>query len=301
MQKQFALKQSLTAATNARVVSTDTSYACCVLPTVPDPYLIGMKAGCGPPKGIRRSVVTTVRHRILPCPLARMPEAMSTRRDFLSALSNATLSFPDNTAARRMIAGTFGMEDYHRLLLSLYHVAHAVPDSTRLAAARCPDSLPQARQCLEAHALRVAPHAGLLRTDLTASGYAGPAPENTTPDPAAAAYITFNATLAETHPVARLAVIAVMDAISGSFSGNYIAKLLQSLPLRPSQIGFFFRQDDPATRPQPVLDVLEHLPLTAGDWAGMIDAATAAARLYRDVYSSAVAAPAPVDGLRRSA
>lgn len=213
---------------------------------------------------------------------------MSTRREFLSALSTATLSFPDNLAARRMIAGTFGIADYHRLLLSLYHIARAVPDSTRLAAERCPAPLHRARTCLEGHARRVTPHPDLLSADLAASGYAGPPPENTAPGSATAAYITFNAALADTHPVARLAVIAVMDAISGSFSSNYIAKLLQSLRLRPSQISFFFRQEDPATRPEPVLELLEHLPLTGRDWQAMIDAADAAARLYRDVYSAAV-------------
>lgn len=223
---------------------------------------------------------------------------MSTRRDFLSALSTATLSFPDNLAARRMIAGTFGRDDYHRLLLSLHHIARSVPVSTRRAAERCPAPLHLARAFLEDNASRVARHPALLADDLAASGYAGPPPQDTAPGVATAAYIAFNADLAEHHPLARLAVIAVMDAISASFSSNYIAKLLQGLRLRPSQISFFFRQENPAARPEPVLDLLEHLPLTGQDWLAMSDAAIAAARLYRDVYSGTVQglphpAPAP--------
>lgn len=220
---------------------------------------------------------------------------MATRKDFLSALGTGTLSFPDNLAARRIVAGTLGLPEYHRLLSSLYHVAHTVPLSTRLAADRCREDSGASPNCtiiaetLQAHAERVSSHADLLLKDLLSSGYGGPDPRTAIPAPATEAYIAFNFYIAATFPVARLAIIAVMDAISSSFSGNYSAKILQGLGLKPSQISFFFRQEDASNRLEPITDVLERISLSETEWRWMTHAAATSARLYRDLYDAAAA------------
>lgn len=212
---------------------------------------------------------------------------MVTRKEFLSALSSATLAFPDNLAARRIVAGDLSMAEYHRLLVSLFHVAREVPSSTALAAARCPAGYEEARGALISYAARVGSHWTLLLSDLAATGYQGPDPRQEFADPVTEAYIAFNYYVAVSAPVARLGIIAVMDSISASFSSNYSAKLFQGLSLKPSQTSFFFRRDDGQPR-ESVSEALERVPMTALDWEWMIHAATTAAGLYKAIYDRAV-------------
>ncbi len=86
--------------------------------------------------------------------------------------------------------------------------------------------------------------------------------------------------------MARLAIIAVMNAIAGSFSQNYSAKLFQILKLKPSQASFFYRtggtDDD-------LMAAIRATPLGERDWLWMANAARTASTLYRAVYDTAMA------------
>jgi hypothetical protein len=204
---------------------------------------------------------------------------------FLGAVTDAALGFPDNKLCRQVLSGQVTMQDFHEVLLVLFHTSSEAPNVSALAAANCPAEHDQARDYLLSHAARVKEHWRWLKADLAATGYEGPDPREIFPPPSCQSYVAFNYYVALKAPIARLAVISVMNAITSNFSQNYSTKLFQVLKLKPAQTSFFFRGS--ATPDDDLTGLIRNLKLSERDWLWMSNAAKTAATLYRALYDTA--------------
>ncbi|MBI4966541.1 MAG: hypothetical protein HZC25_00345 [Rhodospirillales bacterium] len=206
--------------------------------------------------------------------------------DFVSAVNDAALAFPENKLCRRVVAGQIGLPDYHAVLQLLFHITYEGAAVSALAAAQCPPDREAVRAYLLHQADQVKDHWRWVLNDLEATGFTGTDPRQGFPSPACQSYIAYNYYVALRAPVARLAVIAVMNAIAGSFSQNYSAKLFQILKLKPSQASFFFRSSGADDE---LMAVIRATPMDGRDWLWMANAARTASTLYRAVYDTAMA------------
>lgn len=211
---------------------------------------------------------------------------MTTRKDFIDALNDIMLGFPDNRSARRILTGEFEMSDYHGLLLSLFHTTYEGPAISALAASHLPEGFEDARQALLDSAALAGNHWRWILDDLNRTGFEGPDPRGTFPGTESQAYVAYNYYVAIKAPVARLGVLSVIDSIAATFGANYSAKLFQGLSLRPEQTTFFYRRPDDAAPRERLLDVLGRLPMTERDWQWTVNAARTAGTLYKAIYDA---------------
>lgn len=212
---------------------------------------------------------------------------MTSRKDFIEAVNDITLGFPDNAASRRILTGEFTLSDYHYLLLSLFHATYEGPSISARAAAHVPEGYEEARDALLRHGARGAGHWRWIVADLEATEFQGPDPRTTFPGTEAQAYVAYNYYVAIKAPIARLGIIAVIESIAANFGANYSAKLFQCLSLKPSQATFFYRREEAlASDDEPIADLLQRLPMTERDWQWMVNAARTAGALYKAIYDA---------------
>ena len=139
------------------------------------------------------------------------------RGTFEEAVETAIAAFPGNRFAGLIDAGQLTMPHYHRLLLMIFHQTFRAPQSFALAGAMMHGRQLEARNYLIAHAAEEHTHWQWALNDLDKTGYTGPDPRAAPPPPACAAYIAFNYYIALQHPIARLAIAAVLDHIRTHF------------------------------------------------------------------------------------
>ncbi|MFA7429360.1 MAG: hypothetical protein WCZ23_04285 [Rhodospirillaceae bacterium] len=211
---------------------------------------------------------------------------MTSRKDFIDALNDITLAFPDNQSARRILTGEFELSDYHGLLLSLFHTTYEGPAISALAASHLPDGYESARQALLRNAAQAGNHWEWILDDLTRTGFEGPDPRTTFPGTEAQAYVAYNYYVAIKAPVARLGVLSVIDAIAANFGTNYSSRLFQCLSLRPEQTTFFYRRPDHAAPREHLIDVLDTVPMSDRDWQWTVNAVRTAGTLYKAIYDA---------------
>lgn len=211
---------------------------------------------------------------------------MTSRKDFIDALNDITLAFPDNQSARRILTGEFELSDYHGLLLSLFHTTYEGPSISALAASHLPDGFETARQALLRNAAQASAHWEWILDDLARTGFEGPDPRSTFPGTDAQAYVAYNYYVAIKAPVARLGVLSVIDAIATNFGANYSSRLFQCLSLRPEQTTFFYRRPETGGPHERLMDVLDTVPMTERDWQWTVNAARTAGTLYKAIYDA---------------
>ncbi len=206
--------------------------------------------------------------------------------DVLKAITDATLAFPDNRLCRRVLAGQVTLPDYHRVLLTLFHISHEAPNVSALAGAQCPIGMEDVRDYLLRHAERVRDNWRWVLSDLEATDYKGPDPRDQFPIAPVQAFVAYNYYIALRLPAGRMAIIAMLNALLSNFGQNYSAKLFQTLSLKPSQASFFYR-----TQPSDdgLLDVLRKAPIAEAQWPAMANAASTAAKFYTDLYDGVLA------------
>jgi hypothetical protein len=211
---------------------------------------------------------------------------MASLDDVLKEITDATLAFPDNRLCRRVLAGQVSLADYHKVLVTLFHVSHEAANVSALAAAQCPIGMEDVRDYLLRHAERVRDNWRWVLSDLAATDYRGPDPRQGFPIPSVQAFVAFNYYIALRLPAGRLVIIAMLNALLSNFGQNYSAKLFQILNLKPSQASFFYR-----TQPSDdgLLDVLRQAPIPEIQWPAMANAARTAARFYTDLYDGVLA------------
>ncbi|MBF0355313.1 MAG: hypothetical protein HQL43_08770 [Alphaproteobacteria bacterium] len=206
--------------------------------------------------------------------------------EVLKVITDATLAFPDNRLCRRVLAGQITRGDYHKVLLTLFHISHEAPNVSALAAAQCPIGMEEVRDYLLRHAERARDNWRWVMSDLEATDYAGPDPRGEFPIPAVQAFVAYNYYVALRLPAGRMAIIAMLNALLSNFGQNYSAKLFQILSLKPTQASFFYR-GQPAD--DGLMDVLRQAPIPQGQWPAMANAARTAAKFYTDLYDGVLA------------
>lgn len=211
------------------------------------------------------------------------------RSDFLNIVNDAVIRFPDNRMCRRVIAGEMTLQDYHSLLLTLFHQVYEAPTSMALAAATCDPEQEFAKDYLLMQADQAKNQWKLIRNDLVATGYSDRDPHDDFPSPPCQAYVAFNFYIALKAPMARIATGLVLKTIGASFGGNYASKLIQDLDLSPEQASFLFAMSgDEVDHVDEVEQVIEKAYLTDRDWRWMCHAAKTASHLYANMYNAVV-------------
>ncbi len=210
------------------------------------------------------------------------------REGFREAVAAAVAAFPDNEMCRRLDHGALEMGDYHALLLTLFHQTFEGPGTFALAGFHCPTRFEGARKYLVHHAEEEQEHYLWVIDDLRATGYEGPDPRGTFPCPETQAYVAFNVYTATRHPVARLAIAAVLEGIGGRWGTQYGTRLLQALHLQKRQAKFFLAHGElDKGHVEEVFEVIDGCELTPLEWAWMGHAARTAGALYRAMYDAA--------------
>lgn len=207
---------------------------------------------------------------------------MSGLDDVLKEITDATLAFPDNRLCRRVLAGQVALADYHRVLLTLFHISHEASNVSALAAAQCPMGMEEVRDYLLRHAERAKDNWRWVLSDLAATDYQGPDPRQDFPIASVQAFVAFNYYVALRLPPGRMAIIAMLNALLSNFGQNYSAKLFQILSLKPSQASFFYRTQ---AADDGLMDVLRTAPISDCQWKGIANAARTAAIFYTDIYN----------------
>jgi len=215
-----------------------------------------------------------------------MGAPMSRRQQFIEEINTLTLTFPGNATTRRISGNAFDMSHYRALLLSMFLVAREGPVVSELAAENCPSGLGGIRDALLRSAEDGADHWTWIIDDLQAVGYDGPDPAECIPPAATQAYVGYNHFLASRHPVARLGVIAAVEAIGRNFSSNYSSKVFQRLQLKSAQATFFFRRSREETSLQDILQVLEQADLCDRTWQWVVAGTRTGGSLYRAIYDT---------------
>ncbi|MEQ9328412.1 MAG: hypothetical protein RJQ21_14090 [Rhodospirillales bacterium] len=214
---------------------------------------------------------------------------MPDRQEFLNIVNDAVIRFPDNRMCQRVIAGEMSLPDYHNLLLTLFHQVYEAPTSMALAAATCDPEQEVAKEYLLMQADQAKEQWKLIKTDLDATGFAGPDPHNQFPSPPCQAYVAFNFYIAVKAPMARIATGLVLKTIGASFGGNYASKLVQDLDLTPDKASFLFAMSgDDTDHVDEVERVIEQAFLTERDWRWMCHAAKTASHLYANMYNAVI-------------
>ncbi len=213
---------------------------------------------------------------------------MSDRTTFQQAVAEAVASFPANAMCRRLDAGDFAMQDYRRLLRTLFHQTFEGPATFALAGFHCPLRHEAARAYLMKHAEEEKHHYEWLISDLRNVGDDGPDPRSTFPGPATAAYVAFNVYCALREPVARLAIAAVLEGIGGRHGTTYGRRLATTLGLTRAQASFFLSHGElDVGHVEEVLATIDACDLGPRDWAFMAHAARTAGALYNGMYDEA--------------
>lgn len=213
---------------------------------------------------------------------------MTTKKEFLDALTAATLRFPQNAACKRIVAGTFTGQDYHRVLVALFHQAREAPVLTALAASQLPGRQMAVRDAMLSICHETRDHWRLLLSDLEATGYRGVHPADQFPPRATQAYVAYNHYLAVRQPLARLGVSVMLAQVGTSFARNYAHKLLTLIGLKPTDARFLFSHSDRTENGGGLLAVLDQAQPRPDDWAWLAQAVATAGWLYTEIYNEAL-------------
>ena len=213
---------------------------------------------------------------------------MREKQAFRAAVEAAVAGFPENAVCQALDAETFEMEDYHRLLLTLFHQTFEGPGTFALAGFQAPMRFETARHYLMHHAEEESEHWRWVINDLKRTGYTGPDPRQTYPSPETQAYVAFNVYTATRHPIARLAIAAVLEGIGGRWGTPYGRLLIGQLGLKRTQASFFLSHGElDKGHVEEVFGVIDTCELTPAEWGWMAHAARTAGALYRGLYDSA--------------
>jgi heme oxygenase len=200
---------------------------------------------------------------------------------------NAQVEAMTHTPAWRKLAeNNLTVEDYHKILLTIFHQVQESAATFSLAAGYLPPNRFEARSYLMLHAEEEKMHWQWVRSDLTNTGYAGADPATELPKPATAAYIAFNYSTAMRFPIGRLAIAATLESIGAKFGGHTARLLMTQLNLTPDQVRFFDGHGDTDIgHTKDIFDVLENSQLTPDEWKNMCHIAEVAGALYRNMYT----------------
>jgi hypothetical protein len=212
-------------------------------------------------------------------------KSVTSIESFYSMVDAQIQKFPDSRLLRRVNDGTVTLIHYQTILATLFHQTYSSPYTFAKAAVRCSWHHEQAKEYLLRHAEEERTHWRWVLQDLAAVGYAGADLRHEPPHPTSQAYIGLNHLVAEEHPVARLAIAAVLEGIGAAHGAVYGRKLLEQLALKPEQASFFLSHaETDKTHTVELREVIQACDLSSGEWKWMEYSARTAGQFYRAMY-----------------
>jgi hypothetical protein len=214
----------------------------------------------------------------------------STFEQFEKAVTEGIQYYSQNLLLKRLASSDIRISDYHNYLLAIFHQTYQAPSTFALAGAHCDLRQFKIRDYLIKHAEEERAHWEWVIEDLQNTGYTGPDPRNTFPDPACQSFIAFNLYLAIRHPISRLGTAAVLEGIGASYGRKTAETLIRQVGLKENQMKFIFGHGDTDVgHTKEIFDLLRESHLSEYDWAFLCHAAKTSSRLYRAMYDEASA------------
>ncbi|HEV2574263.1 MAG TPA: hypothetical protein VGU72_21200 [Beijerinckiaceae bacterium] len=179
------------------------------------------------------------------------------------------------------------MADYHELLGQLFHHVSGSSCTFAIAGDNLGPDRPEARDYLKRHAAREKSRWQWIRNDLAATRYEGPDPDGQFPGVETTAYLALSHYVAYRMPLAKLAIAAMLDAVSARLGNGSALQIVQALGLTPEETSFLLaRQTGDGTVTEEIFDILGRSRLTEQEWHDVIWATEVAAVLYQRVRAA---------------
>jgi hypothetical protein len=195
----------------------------------------------------------------------------------------------DNKLFTAVENGKFTLKNYHNLLKAIFHQVYFSSTSFGLAGSMLSNVSIPARSYLFHHAEEEKDHWMWILEDLQSTGYKGADPRSTFPNWASQAYLSYGIYLSLFNPLGRLAMANVLEGVSGSFGGNYGAKVVKMLGLTKENAKFFLVHGElDQGHTEDVMSVLAEENLTGEQWAEMEQIARVTSQLYKNIYNFAI-------------
>lgn len=212
-------------------------------------------------------------------------EATGGRAEFLKVVEKEIAAFPKTALITKVFNSKITIEDYHRILISIYHQSKSSPLTFALAATACQNSHWEVQSYLLKHADEEKMHWQWALSDLAKTGYKAVDPQSSFPAPKTSAYIAFNYYISTYMPAARLGIAMMLESLGGNYGKRIAESLMKTLSLKPDQLMFAFGHGDTDVgHSAEILEVLDRASLTDSDWSFMAYAAETAGYLYRQIY-----------------
>lgn len=209
---------------------------------------------------------------------------------FESVVAQQVLAFGLTSAYRKLQNESLTLDDYQKILLTIFHQVQDSSGTFALAAGFLSVDRFEARSYLMHHAEEEKLHWQWVTEDLVNTGYRGPDPRTEFPRTATAAYVAYNYAVAMRFPIGRLAIAATLESIGARYGGESARRLMTQLGLKPDQVRFFEGHGDTDVgHTQDILGVLEKCCLSEGEWRQMCHVAEVAGELYRNLYEENLA------------
>lgn len=194
-------------------------------------------------------------------------------------------AFPVNKLLRRIECNQINLGHYHAILTTLFHQTRSSPYTFARAAANCDWKHETAKEYLLRHAEEERTHWRWILDDLRNTGYVGADPRDALPHPTCQAYIAINHLVADSAPIARLAIAAVLEGIGATHGTKYGRLLLQHLGLDKSKATFFLSHGETDVgHSKDLRAVILQCSLSEFEWNWMHQATRCAGKFYRAMY-----------------
>src|SRR5689334_19374466 len=141
---------------------------------------------------------------------------MSSLENLKQVVKDGVEAFRTNRMCQLVDQNQFTLDHYHSLLLMIFHQTFHGPSTFALSSAHCDPRYYEVRDYLMHHADEEKNHWEWVISDLKTTGYTGSDPRQIFPRTACQSYVSFNIYVSLKHPVARLAIAAMLESIGAS-------------------------------------------------------------------------------------
>lgn len=222
---------------------------------------------------------------LLAQPVSRPKANMKQLQD---AIQTAVEEFAnENFVLEKLKQKSFKIDDYHQLLLRLFHQVTHSSQTFALAGAMTDSRFQAAKDYLFHHAEEEKTHWAWIISDLKNTGYKGADPRTLTAHPSANAYLSYGYFLALKFPLGRLVMAAVLESISAVFGTEYGPLCAKQLNFSANQIQFFQSHGVlDQGHSEDLLAILQKADLPPDMLADGIGVAFTTSQLYKAIYNS---------------
>jgi len=213
------------------------------------------------------------------------PEQVERAR-FLKIVEKYVSTFTETKVIKKIFENKLTIDDYHRMLLNIFHQSRRGPLTFALAGTRVDLKHWGIQSYLLHHAEEEKSHWEWTINDLTKTNYSGEHPEKLYPTPATSAYVAFNYHIALNMPLARLGIALLLENLGANYGRRVAETLMKNLNLKSDQIVFIFGHGDTDVgHSEEILKILDQAALGVKDWQDLAYAAETAGHLYCEMYN----------------